>query len=288
MCLIILILLFPETLRTIVGNGSVTPPRIYRPLVQVIGRNAIQKSSPTLPKSRFRNPFLLLKNLDIVILLFVNGVVAAVFFGVVASISTIFHETYPQLSETELGLCFLTVGGGMIFGSTLSGKLLDWDFQRVLKETGKQELGARQLAQDDTFPIEKARLRIMPIFIIVYALSCVGYGWCIQEKVNIAGPLIFLIGIGFVSIAVMNSIQTQLIDLVPAQSSSVSACNNLIRGALGAGLVAVIDIIIKAIGAGWTYVILAGSCVIVCPLLYVIVRIGPGYRAKRRREGQEL
>ncbi|KAJ7578603.1 MFS general substrate transporter [Mycena floridula] len=283
-CLIILILLLPETLRAIVGNGSIAPPALYRPIITVLGRTTNrQLSSSTIPKARFRNPLLLLKNWDIVLLLFVNGVVAAVFFAVVASISTIFHETYPQLSETELGLCFLTIGGGMIFGSTLSGRLLDWDFQRVLKETGKQELTARQLAQDDTFPIEKARLRIIPFFIALYVASTVGYGWCIEKKVNIAGPLILLVGVGFVSIAVMNAMQTQLIDLVPTQSSSVAACSNLVRGALGASLVAVIDIIINAIGPGWTYVIMGGACILVCPLLYVIVRIGPGCRARRRK-----
>jgi len=174
----------------------------------------------------------------------------------------------------------------MILGSLLTGKLLDADFQRmksrILKDSEKNVVG-RSLAEDENFPIEKARLRLMPIFVAIYTICCVGYGWCIEKKVSIAGPLCLLVGIGFVSISVMNAIQTQLIDLVPTQSSSVSACNNLVRGSLGAGLVAIIDIIIRALGPGWTYVLLGGSCAFFCPLLYVIIKIGPGCRAKRRR-----
>lgn len=65
--------------------------------------------------------------------------------------------------------------------------------------------------------------------------------------------------------------------------------NNLLRGALSAVMVAVIQLILDALGPGWTYVLLAGMCVLVAPLIYVVMRIGPACRARRRRkrEGQE-
>lgn len=289
MCLVIMILLLPETLHVIVGNGSLVPKTIvYRPLITVVGRNNTPPQAiprrPRRPPVRFRNPFHLLKQPDVFLLLFFNGIVAAVFFGVVASISTVFHETYPYLNETELGLCFLSIGGGLIIGSTLSGRLLDWDFQRIKESLAAGSEKDGQTFHDDQFPIEKARLRLIPIFVAIYTASCVGYGWCIEKKVNIAGPLILLLGVGCVSISVMNSVQTILIDLAPTQSSAISACNNLVRGALGAGLVAVIDIIIRALGPGWTYVLLGGACAFFCPLLYVVIRIGPRYRAKRKEQ----
>ncbi|KAJ7062027.1 hypothetical protein C8F01DRAFT_1284020 [Mycena amicta] len=77
----------------------------------------------------------------------------------------------------------------------------------------------------------------------LYVAICAAYGWCIQEKVNISAPLILLIGVGFLSMAVMNATQTLILDLVPEQGSSVTAC-----------------LIIDAIGVGWTYVLLAGFC----------------------------
>ena len=58
--------------------------------------------------------------------------------------------------------------------------------------------------------------------------------------------------------------------------------NNLVRCSLGAACVSVIDLIIRAIGVGWTYVLLAGLCVLVGPSMFVIMYIGPRFRAKRR------
>lgn len=100
----------------------------------------------------------------------------------------------------------------------------------------------------------------------------------------------------------MNTTQTLIIDLVPSQGSSVTACvslffntpisivnlpflqNNIVRCSLGAALVSVIDIIIRALGTGWTYVLLGGICVLTTPLLFLEMRIGPGCRAKRRSQ----
>ena len=72
--------------------------------------------------------------------------------------------------------------------------------------------------------------------------SCAGYGWTIQRQINIACPLILqFIGdlffsvqflpilklsliAGFACVAIMNAASTLMIDLVPGQSSSVTAC----------------------------------------------------------------
>ena len=54
------------------------------------------------------------------------------------------------------------------------------------------------------------------------------------------------------------------------------------RCSFGAGLVSVIDLILNALGTGWTYVLLAGMCVAVSPILPLIVYMGPKWRARRR------
>ena len=80
----------------------------------------------------------------------------------------------------------------------------------------------------------------MPFFIVINVASCVGFGWCLEKKTNIAGPLVLLFGCeclcavclfalnflsaGYVSISIMNAIQTITVDMMPKQSSSVSAC----------------------------------------------------------------
>lgn len=39
---------------------------------------------------------------------------------------------------------------------------------------------------------------------------------------------------------------------------------------------------LTALGIGWTYVLLAGLCILVGPIMYVTMRMGPKWRAKER------
>lgn len=151
----------------------------------------------------------MLLNLDIVVLLVFNGILYAAFYSVTATLSTLFSDAYPYLTETDLGLCFLAVSGGMLIGSVSVGRLLDRDYARyktkmAAKALADKERGVDEGAEgaggkdndgniDPNFPIEKARLRTLPFSLGVYIACLVGYGWCLQAKVNIAGPLILQI-----------------------------------------------------------------------------------------------
>ncbi|KAJ7229992.1 MFS general substrate transporter [Mycena pura] len=287
LCMIAMVLFLPETLRAIVGNGSIPPPAIYYPVIPIIGGSSIRPHSDTTsaaPKKKFLNPLLLFVHIDLVLLLLINGIVYAVFYGVTASISTVFHDTYPLLNETQLGLCFLTIGIGMVVGSISCGKVLDWDYRRVrrsLLASGNWQEEDEKSGTYGAFPIEKARLRLLPAFLAVYVATCIGYGWCIDRSTNIAGPLILLFGVGFVVIAIMNSIQTLMLDLLPEQGSSITACNNLVRCALGAGLVSGIQPLLEALGTGYAYLLLGCISALMVPAVYLVVRVGPRCRAQR-------
>ncbi|KAJ7841900.1 hypothetical protein B0H14DRAFT_3457172 [Mycena olivaceomarginata] len=241
-CALTLILFLPET-RSLVGNGSIPPPTISRPVLPLVGRRPTKITSTSLvPRTRkpFQNPLRLLFNPDILILLSLNGLM------------------YSELSQTQLGLCYLAIGGGMLVGSATSGKLLNWDYQRVRRSILAES--EKTTAQDELkFPIEKT----------CFVASCAAYGWCIKKRVSIAGLLGFLVAVGLFTMAIMNAAQTLILDLVPSQGSSVTACNNIVRCALSATLVAVIQPIMSALGAGWTYVLLAGMCVVASPLIYL-------------------
>ena len=63
--------------------------------------------------------------------------------------------------------------------------------------------------------------------------------------------------------------------------------NNLIRCTLSAVLVSVIELILKGIGIGWTYVLLAGVLVCSLPAVFLSIKIGPKYRMKRQRKREE-
>ncbi|KAF7979401.1 hypothetical protein HWV62_42510 [Athelia sp. TMB] len=298
----------PETLRALVGDGSYVPSAIYRPLLPIIGRNRpVAENVEKPPKKPFANPLVLFTYPDVMVILVFNGIVYSVFYGVTATISVLFQQAYPYLSESDIGLCFLAIGGGMIMGSAVVGKLLDRDYAafkaRMIKKIkeGSNETGMRpeDVTKEENFPIELARLRTMPIYLGIFCAATIGYGWCLQARVSIAVPLVLHICMGFVLTAVMNTSQTLLVDLVPLQGSSITACvclfsallfqvlltppqNNFVRCLLGAGLVAIINIITDALKPGWTYVLLGGVCALTTPMLFLSMHIGPKCRAKRR------
>lgn len=75
------------------------------------------------------------------------------------------------------------------------GKLLDreysqfrakWLAQRMLTISG----GDPDNIDENEFPIERARLRLVPWCLTPFLLCTIGYGWCLQYRVHIAVPLI--------------------------------------------------------------------------------------------------
>lgn len=106
-------------------------------------------------------------------------------------------------------------------------------------------------------------------------------------------------------VAIMNTTQTLIMDLFPAQGSSITAAvrrflpfhldrnidmasqNNLVRCTMGAALVSVINLLTNALGVGWTFVLLGGICVLASPMIVVSVRRGPAWRERRRKADAE-
>ncbi|RPD55888.1 MFS general substrate transporter [Lentinus tigrinus ALCF2SS1-6] len=293
-CGLVIVTLLPETLRALVGDGSVSPPRFYMPLIPVIGKAQHAPDHSSRGNRRgFANPLLLFLYPDVTIILLFNALVYAEFYAVTATISTLFQPTYPFLNETETGLCFLAIGGGMMMGGVSNGELLDWDYQRVkrkvlrkLEQDPENKVKPEDVTKDEHFPIEVARLRMMPAMFAIYVAACIGYGWCLEAGVNIAGPLILQIIIGWTSMSMMNSAQTLIIDLAPSHGSAITACNNLVRCSFGAVAVSVIDPILKHLGTGWTYVLLSGICIVFSPSYYVLMHYGPKWRVQRRARRQ--
>lgn len=186
--------ILPETLRAVVGNGSVQAGRIYTPPIRIVGRHRVMKHASDLPpREPFTNPFKMFLYPDVFILLFINGTYYAVFYGVTASLSISFEDTYPYLTQTDIGLCFLAIGGGMFIGTTLTGKLMDAYYKKIKNNRTPQAQTEPEKAVDcsaaEPFPIEHVRLKFMPYLIVVYTACVIGYGWSLEAKTSIAVPL---------------------------------------------------------------------------------------------------
>ncbi|EXJ84722.1 hypothetical protein A1O3_05393 [Capronia epimyces CBS 606.96] len=215
-CFVLMACFLPETMRALVGNGSVAPPNaIYRPLIPVVHQGTIEPDS--LPNFKAHrpsvNPLKLFLYKDILLTLSYTGIVYAVNYTVTATISTTFADIYPYLSDTSIGLCYLATGGGMILGSTLTGQMLDREYRRIRQtwtrdRDREREQGAGVASastknendnengndnDNDDFPIEMARLRTMPVFLLIFVACVLAWGWCLQHKVSIAGPLVLQI-----------------------------------------------------------------------------------------------
>ena len=187
---------------------------------------------------------------DVLILLIFYGTYNAVMYGVTASLSVIFEDVYPYLTQMGIGLCFMALGGGTLIGTWLSGKLTDSYYRKVRddlirqsRSNAEKDIDAKAFEKDPTFPIEKARLQVLPCISLVYAACVVGYGWALQSRVTIAVPLILQfisrfisrsllhvirlttsLVVGLLVVVILNPIQTLLVDLVPNQGSSITAC----------------------------------------------------------------
>lgn len=140
--------------------------------------------------------------------------------------------------------------------------MLDWDFRRTARHFGANVDVVR--AQDDpNFPIALARLRSSLYLVVISTIAVIGYGWSIQRRAHVAVPLTMQVLIGFTGTGLFVALGTLLTDLNPNRSSTAAASANLVRCALAAAMLAVVQIMIDKIGSGWTFTIfgtMSGLC----------------------------
>ncbi|KAL5342095.1 major facilitator superfamily domain-containing protein [Aspergillus crustosus] len=301
-CLFLVFLVFPETLRGVVGDGSISPGKgpLARPVFKVVGRRVgvvekredvcpergleenggleVSPSQSPSPTRGSSNPFRLLLYPDIALTLTYTGIIHAVNYTITTTISASFAEIYPNLSGTAIGLCYLAGGGGMILGSTITGKLLNRDYVTIKKRYTESH---PEDGTEDGVPIEYARLRMTPVLLLLLVGCVLSWGWLLERKVHLAVPMVLQVILGYSSISILNATMTLMIDIVRTQSSGVIACTNLVRCSLAAILVSFIDRATRKLGFGWTYVILGLICALLLPLIFIEIKQGPKWRAKR-------
>lgn len=85
----------------------------------------------------------------------------------------------------------------MVTGSLVIGKLLDRDYAsfkermiKKIKRDGETGMLVEDVTKEENFPIELARLRTMPVYLAIFCIATIGYGWTLQERVSIAVPLL--------------------------------------------------------------------------------------------------
>ncbi|EXV04499.1 MFS transporter [Metarhizium robertsii] len=256
--LVLIIFFFPETCRRIVGDGSLTPPPMYRSVWQSLHlrrekkarrRNGLSNStsnSSSASKSgnrfKFKPPnvlgslFLLFER-ETGLLLWTSSIVFAGFYCIATAMPSLFSKRYGY-NEVQVGLMYLPLALGSIGAASIVGPSINWNFKRHCIQSG---IPYDQSRQNDlsNFPIEQARLEI--------GLPCVP--WC-------------------------------------GRAGTATAANNLTRCLVGAGASAAIIPMIDAIGAGPAFTLIGGLYFVgVIPLL-LILQFGMKWRAEAKEKTQ--
>ncbi|KAK2805833.1 hypothetical protein FQN51_008607 [Onygenales sp. PD_10] len=287
-------ILFPETGRNIVGNGSI-PPQKWN--VSVITYMKTRKSARTAPeedttlsrpKLRFPNPIKSLSILlhpDAFIVLLANALMFAAFYDMTVTIPSAFAEIYGY-NDFQIGLCYLPIGVGATLASIASGFILDYNYRRISKQHG---IPVDRTKQQDLrhFPIEKARLQVtFPLlFLSVCVIVC--FGWTLHFRKSVAAPLVLLFIGGGTLTASVNTVSALLVDLHPGKAATVTASNNLVRCLFGAGATAVLSPMTSRLGRGWCFTLIAFVMCLTVPMMLVVIRLGPKWREERYVKTQE-
>lgn len=185
--LLAMVLILPETARTVVGNGSIPPPLWSRPWLPAVMRpwNGMtpQTTSLIFRRKTVPNPLRSLEilcRLDTAVSILAGSIIYMVYCSSHASLSTVFSANY-SLNQLQTGLVYLPFGLSSLVSTVFSGKLIDYDYKTVARH---HNLPRDRIGGDDlrTFPIEEARLRNIFVPTLLACGSMVGYGWASQEQ----------------------------------------------------------------------------------------------------------
>lgn len=263
--LAVVVLFLPETNRRIVGNGVIHASGISRPLLPPLipKSDAYERPPKKAYPSRWakirahtRNPFTstaLLLQKDTACVLSVAGLFYAAYYILQASLAPLFAAAYGY-DQTEIGLCYLAISIGVIVGSQVQSRVLDWNYRATARRIGWE---IDRVAGDDLshFPIERARARLAWLFTALQCVCVLGYGWSLHFRAHPAVPLVFIFTEG--CFGWINSWNTLLVDTGRESPATASAVSSLARGLMAAGGGAVMEPLYTRIGVGGFFSLLA-------------------------------
>ncbi|KAJ5978438.1 hypothetical protein N7501_001780 [Penicillium viridicatum] len=286
-CFVVVLIVFPETCRAVVGNGSVPPASWNRPLWTLFIRTSrFDNEQGTADHSTIQelkkrpNPIsalLIATQKEMGLVLLYGSFLYAGYMAVISTLSTELATRFG-FNSIEIGLCYLPMGLGSISSRWVVGRLLDWNFRREAHLQGMVIHKNRQQGIEQ-FDIERARLAITLPLIYMASLCILAYGWVMQYRTSLAGPLVMLFFTGLTTTSAFNTLSTLVVDINYQSAATAAAANNLFRCLMGAGATAIASPLIKSIGIGWTATFITGLWVLGSPALWIVYY--RGYRWRR-------
>ncbi|KAL6716027.1 hypothetical protein ACLMJK_006989 [Lecanora helva] len=289
-------LFLPETCRKVVGDGSIPPPLLNQSVTDFVREKNRVKAGHVVNtaqleyvrknyKLTFPNPLSTLtiaSDKEAALILFCGGLVICLFYAVNTGIPSQFGKIYG-FDELRIGLVFIPFGGGGFISAFTTGKMIDLNYRRHAKANGFPLTKNRYQDLTD-FPIERARLEVAMPLLYLAVVSLIGYGWVLNARTNLAGPLVMLFLFGYGSSTSFQVLQILMVDITPGQAAAATAANNLFRCLLGAGSTAVVVPMINRMGVGWAYTLLALLWVCFSPMLWSLTKYGPIWRKAKKEK----
>ncbi|ODN85271.1 hypothetical protein L198_07595 [Cryptococcus wingfieldii CBS 7118] len=279
--LVPLIFLLPETLRSLVGDGSIPPPPLNSTPIQVYQSNKTSKARAAagLDTEKYQplSSLMLLLIPEIILVFFWSSLIYMEYYASIALYSTALKDQYG-FSEIKIGLCYLPCGFGTILSTILNGKQLDYYFRRE-----ERRVGGDYSSHPHTFNTERCRLYCFIPYTVVGLVAMTAQGWCLEAGAPLGGVLVvnFFVGLGM-GVVTTSTMYAQ--DICPNKGGAISASFNLVRCAFAAIGTATIQMMYETLNAGWTFVLLSGLVVVFMPFPISVVRYGRRWRAARERK----
>ncbi|KAI1484803.1 MFS general substrate transporter [Biscogniauxia mediterranea] len=305
--LLLLILLLPETLRSVVANGGLKPSNpIHRyPLCVYQRATKIEwnrEAAALQPGARKRvdvtGPFRILASKHAAPIIGFLAIYYTVWQMSITAMSTLFEDGYG-LSETQIGLTFIANGVGSIVGTLVTGKILDHDYRRIKAKHSASRARSDTAAggdggddddnSEDPFPLEKARLRLVPVFSLFQCLSILLFGWTIQfpARVPIGVPIASTFITGWTAVSAQSVVTTYLVDVFPDRGAAASASLNLARCLSAAAGTSFVMPLVGAIGVGLAFTICAAVQAAAVLMVAVQWRFAGAWRRESERKMEQ-
>ncbi|KAL2052844.1 hypothetical protein ABVK25_006783 [Lepraria finkii] len=194
----------------------------------------------------------------------------AVVYGYLYLLFTTLTEVYEGqygFSQGSVGLTFLGIGVGSLFGVIIFGIASD----RILKAKSKGG-------------VMKPEYRLPPMipgsFLVPIGLFL--YGWSADQHVQWIVPIIGtgLVGVGL--LATFMPIQLYLVDAFTIYAASALAANTVLRSLVGALLPLAGRQMYMTLGLGWGNSLLAFIALAMCPIPLIFYKYGERIRTSHR------
>ncbi|SCU91901.1 LAMI_0E07822g1_1 [Lachancea mirantina] len=292
--LVLVLLLLPETLRCVVGNGdarwraSNQAPELVKTedyrntaemklkvkfasdigIMKPVSNSAeFRKLYPRPPKPSFRGYWALIKFVPVTVCSVTTAILFASYYAFSVTFAHFLSQDY-HLTNLQIGACYVCPGVALLLGSVIGGHLSDYFRKMWLKYHEGQE-----------FPSHK-RLLLQVWGLLVNICGSVGYGWSIQFHHHLAVVLVFSFLTAFGMTWCSNASMTYLTECMPKRAAATVAIGSFFRN-LAAAISSVIVIkLCDAMGTGWCFSGLAFCSVVAMLGIIYLIQYGARWAPK--------